>query len=260
MVGWLGFCAKIVEFVVSKATGHAMSLSRDQKRTAARALIRFYETLEESSLLVEDLLKVFEVAIENRKPVLFSKDLVPYENRIIRLTEDVKSQYNKLVDAIYIFDPQLASLLATVQGLKVVSLSAFGILLAKARFEIEFDGLHPFKKVSFTTFDDELDKIDIDQVMKAQHVIGEPGKPESISVFPEASNKLVEALSVLLVEDEFTASDFEKVSYLRNRLRNQANLLEKVLPMLREFIASNFTISDVLGHLKRHTVRRYVSL
>jgi hypothetical protein len=67
----------------------------------------------------------------------------------------------------------------------------------------------------------------------------------------QEQNKLVEALSVLLVKDEFTASDFEKVRYLPDRLKNQAKLLERALPMFREFIASNFTISDVLGYRKR---------
>jgi hypothetical protein len=34
-------------------------------------------------------------------------------------------------------------------------------------------------------------------------------------------------------------------------LQSQAKLLEKTLPTLREFIASNFTIPDILGYGKR---------
>ena len=261
MVGWLGLCAKVVEFVVSKATGHAIDLSLDEKRRAARALIRFYETLEESSVLLKELLKVFDEAVEKKKPIFFSRDLVPFENRITELTEDVARQYNKLIDAIGFFNPQLARLLQSVGSFKVTWFTVFGLLLRKARFAIEFDGLHPFKKVSFSTFRDEVANINLDDIIEAQQLaLSVPtkglrgpipvGKHKYVFVMKEP-NKLVEALSLLLVEDEFTASDFKKVRYLRDRLQNQAKLLEKVLPKLQEFIRANFTMSDVLGYRKR---------
>src|SRR5205823_12288115 len=103
-----------------------------------------------------------------------------------------------------------------------------------------------FKKVSFSTFEDEIADINLDEIVEASNVEnrqtdGIPGR---------APNNLVDALSVLLLEDEFTASDFEKVHYLRDRLRKQAALLEKTLPIFRDFIASNFTISDALGYRK----------
>jgi hypothetical protein len=199
--------------------------------------------------LLEQLLEVFNRAIERKKPILFSKDLVPFENQVTRLTEDLKSQYDKLVGAICIFDPQLALLVERLQGFKTVSLSAFGLLLAKARFKIKYDGLHPFTKVSFSAFGDEIEEIDFDAIIKAQQLAGRPVKEERF--FPDPTNRLVEALSVLLVEDEFTAADFEKVTWLRDRLQRQAKLLKKTLPRLREFIASNFTISDVLGYRSR---------
>jgi hypothetical protein len=240
--------AKVADFAISKAADRAIQWPPDRKRTAARGLLRFYETLEESSLLLEQLIEVFNEAIKRKKPILFSKDLVPFENRVTRLTEDLKSQYDKLVGAIYIFDRRLALLLERIQGFKTVSLSAFGILLAKARFEIDYDGLHSFSKVSFSTFHDEMAEIDFEAIIKSQKFVGRPVKEESF--FPDATNKLVEALSVLLVEDEFTASDFEKVKYLRDRFQRQAKSLEKTLAMLREFIASNFTIADVLGYGK----------
>jgi hypothetical protein len=260
MIGWLGLCAKVVEFVVSKATGHAINLSLDQKRRAARAFVRFYEMLEDSSLLLEELLKVFDEAVEKKKPIFFSKDFVRFENRITGLTEDFVRQYDKLIDAIYIFDSRLARLLQSVEHFKFTSWTTFGLLLRKARFAIEFDGLHPFKKVSFSTFRDEVANINLEDIIKAQQftagqLAAAGGRLRAIPVgkhkyalVSQKPNKLVEALSVLLVEDEFTASDFEKVRYLRDRLKNQAKLLEQALPMLREFIASNFTISDVLGY------------
>src|SRR6266478_5195584 len=116
MLGWLGFAAKVIEFVLTKTAGHTIDLSFDRKSKASKALLRFYETLEESSVLLKQLLKVFNEAIQRQKPVWFSKDLVPFENRISRRTEDVARQYGELVDGIRIFDPHLASLLQSVQG------------------------------------------------------------------------------------------------------------------------------------------------
>lgn len=60
------------------------------------------------------------------------------------------------------------------------------------------------------------------------------------------SNRLAEALSALLVEDEFTSADFEKMAYLRERLMNQKILLDQATELLRLFIAENFTFSDLL--------------
>src|SRR5438034_551762 len=129
MVGWTGFAAKVIEFVLNKAAERVIDLSRDQKHRASKALLRFYDTLQESSVLLKELLDVFDREIERQKPVFFSKHLVPFENRIDRLTADVTRQYDELIDAIYIFDRQLANLLQNVQGFKVQSLTAFGILL-----------------------------------------------------------------------------------------------------------------------------------
>lgn len=251
MIGWLGFFGKVLDFFITKAAEHSLDLSLDRKHRAAKGLLRLYNILEESTALLEQLLIVFDGAVERRKPVLFSKDLVPFENRINYLSEDFRRHYHEFVDAVYIFNPQLAQLLQDIHGLKVQALTAFGVLLRKARFVIEFGGLHPFARVSFSTFDDgianlPLDKI-VDKESKSQnrHLLDMPRHP---------SNKLVECLSVLLIEDEFTASDFDKVQYLRDRLRHQRRLLEQAMPALRAFIASNFTISDALGYRKSKTV------
>src|ERR1700687_5461125 len=106
MLGWLGLVAKIIESVLGKAAGHTIDLSLDRKHRASKALLRFYGTLEKSSVLLEKLLDVFDTAIKRQKPLFFSKDLVPFENQIVRLTEDVARQYEELIGAIYIFDPQ----------------------------------------------------------------------------------------------------------------------------------------------------------
>lgn len=258
MLGWLGFAAKVMEFVLTKAAGRTIDLSLDRKHRASKALVRFYGTLEESSVLLDTLLVIFDTAIKRQKPVSFSKDLVLFENQIVRLTEDVARQYRELISTIYIFDPELACLLCSVEGFKSDSLTAFGVLLRKARFTIEFDGLHPFKRISFTTFRDEVANIDLNEIIEASRTDTRgpaliPSRKPNRFFVGRKPNKLVEALSVLLVEDKFTASDFEKLKYLRDRLKLQASLLKCVLPKLREFIASNFTIADVLGHHKPGT-------
>jgi hypothetical protein len=256
MLGWLGFCAKVVEFILTKAAGRTIDLSLDRKHRAAKGLLQLYSTLEESTAVLGQLCIIFDKAVERRKPVIFSKDLVPFENRITYLTEDFARHYSELIDAIYIFDSRLGHLLRDVQGFKVQSLTAFGALLRKARFTIEFGGLHPFKKVSFSMFDDQIADINLDEIVEASKF----ENCQSGDVPERAPNKLVDALSVLLVEDEFTASDFEKVHYLRDRLRKQAALLEKTLPMLRDFIASNFTISDLLGYRKPRRTNEEIEL
>ena len=128
-------------------------------------------------------------------------------------------------------------------------MTAFGALLRKARLAIEFGGLHPFEKVSFSTFDDEIADINLEEIVEASKF----DNGQSSTMPGRSPNKLVDALSVLLGEGEFTASDFEKVGYLRARLRKQARLLEKTLPILRDFIASNsqFRTHSAIANLRK---------
>jgi len=241
MITWIGFLAKLTEFFVTKVAGRRIDLSSDRRHRAAKALVRFYHALAESGAILTELLEIFGNAYQKKKPILFSKDIVPFENRITRLNEELARQFDELVRAIGILYPDLASLLYKIRGFKTATITSFGILLKKARFEIEYDGLHPFKKISFTTFRDGVAEIDFEEFMKSS-TLHRDDFPYTV---PE-SNRLAEALSVLLVEDEFTSADFEKMAYLQERLVNQKVLLDEATKLLRVFIAQNFTFSDLL--------------
>ena len=52
------------------------------------------------------------------------------------------------------------------------------------------------------------------------------------------------------MEDSLLPSDFEKLAFLRDRLRNQKDCLDKALTGMRELLVQNFTIQD-LEYIKR---------
>ncbi len=189
--------------------GFRCDLSLDRKHRAAKGLLRLYNALQDNATLAGELLLVFDRAVERKKPVWFSKDLVPFENRINYSIEEFARHYHEFVDAIYIFEPQLAQLLQDVHGLKFQALTAFGVLLRKARFVIEFGGLHPFTRVHFSTFDDAIADLPLDKLIEGD---SQSGQHQRFDMPRHPSNKLVESQRVLLIEDEFTASDFDKVS------------------------------------------------
>jgi hypothetical protein len=247
MITWIGLLAKLTESVLTKLAGRRIELSLDKRHRAAKGLLRFYDTLQQARDLVEELVDVFGAACSRRKPVLFSKDLVPFENAIVRVNEDFQRHFDEMAAAISILSPELGSALHTVRGFKTSTTTAFGALLKKARFELEYDGLHPFRKVAFTTFRNEVLELDIEALAEASSIPISDDPPFG----PPESNELARALATLLVEDEFTADDFEKVAYLRDRLRNQKVVLEVAVELLRKFIAANFTVADLLYARRR---------
>jgi hypothetical protein len=237
---WTGLIARLTESFLSRIAGKQVELSRDRRHRAAKALLKFYYSVVEANEVLVELLQVFERALQIRKPVRFSKDLVPLENRISAVNDELSRQFGQLVSAISIFDPALASLLYSIRGFKTTSLTAFGMLLERARFRIEFGGLHPFDRIVYSTFKDDVLELDIASLLK------HAPKDFSESFEPSDLNGLVEALAVLLIEEEFSASDFDKLAYLRDRLRAQKAALETAGTDLRSFLANQFNFSDLL--------------
>ena len=82
-----------------------------------------------------------------------------------------------------------------------------------------------------------------------EQLIAESELPGMMADMPShvERKQLVASLSQLLIEDEFGPSDFEKVKFLNDRLKNQKALAEDAEDRLREFIASQFTITDLLN-------------
>jgi hypothetical protein len=58
---------KAVEFVLTKAAGRTIDLSLDRKHRAAKGLLRLHGTLEECGAVLEQLLTVFDKAIERKR-------------------------------------------------------------------------------------------------------------------------------------------------------------------------------------------------
>lgn len=133
MITWIGFLAKLTEFFVMKVAGRRIDLSSDRRHRAAKALVRYYHALEESGAMLTELLEIFDNAYQKQKPILFSKDIVPFENRITRLNEELARQFDELVRAIGILYPDLASLLYKIRGFKTATITSFGILLKKGK-------------------------------------------------------------------------------------------------------------------------------
>jgi hypothetical protein len=241
MIGWIGFIGKVVEAVVKTAAGKTVARSFDRRYRAAHALVKFYHTLHETNEILDRLIRIFDQAVEKKKPVIFSKDLVPLESRIHENAAELRAAFTGLCSAIYVFDPELARMLARIQGFKMASLTAFGALYDRAVFRIEVAERHPFSSVSFTTFSDDIKSLDLAKLVSESRF---PHILDDFSTFE--MNKLVAALGTLLIEDSFGPSDFGKVDFLNQRLKNQRQLAVRAEKGLRKLIASQFTIADLL--------------
>lgn len=96
MLTWTGLIARLTESFLSRIAGKQVELSRDRRHRAAKALLKFYYSVVEANEVLVELLQVFERALQIRKPVRFSKDLVPLENRISAVNDELSRQFGQI--------------------------------------------------------------------------------------------------------------------------------------------------------------------
>lgn len=248
MITWTGFVGEMIKFVVTKLVGKRLDMSLDRKSWAARSFLNFYDAVADLEDILHEVIGSLEVACDRRKPVIFSKNLIRLAPDIDKTSKEFLRTLNATMYAVEIFDPKLALLLCDIHYLKWRHLTALSEVFQNAQFSILFTGLHPFKKLSFTSPTEQALAIDFEEYYRTMPEVQRNKFRNADS--PDAHKKLVKFLVRNAVAKEIGPQDFEQALSLCKELQLHRAKLCEAHEALRAFIAGAFTLEDVLAGAK----------
>ena len=66
MFGFVGFVGKVIDLVLTRVAGKHIELSLDKKQQAAKAFVRFHESVTDLQAVLDEFLKYSESFIQRR--------------------------------------------------------------------------------------------------------------------------------------------------------------------------------------------------
>jgi hypothetical protein len=162
MIAWAGFIAKIVEFVSTKLIGKIIDISLDRRSCAAKTFLAFYNSFVSLEKLLEKIIAIFDEAQQKCKPAIFSKKMIEVADEIQEVSKDFLGCLNSTVNAIHIFDPKLAALLAEIRVGKGHWLSIYDIF-SDAKFNITAKARRNMENIIYTFPGKDAESIDLEK-------------------------------------------------------------------------------------------------
>lgn len=247
MVTWLGFIGKMIEFMATKLMGKRIDLSLDQKRKAGRTFVRLHHILLELEEATKDLIQNIDKPMIDglaREAWLFNLD-----SDVSRLSNEFLNLTDKLHEVLNIFDPNLSLALSELRYYK------FALLVAASHsFKRTSDDEDSVAMIEYQYPDDKMLDISFeehyrwilsnpDYFKKTYYDDSELEWPQNVLLGSAGAYDLIEEDSVKRGTIEEQREDIER---LRRILKLHAEVISQANKRLREFIAVNFSIADVL--------------
>jgi hypothetical protein len=243
MLGAAGLLAKLVELVISKLADKRLGDALSDRRRAGRALFDFYDSLSELEGLTIEFAEVLERAYQHPTGRIFAAWLVGFQARVDSATQRFEKRSDELLQVISLYDAALARLLGSVrEGKKGI------YWLVASRF---FNPtLHPFKlewrlaqekgltAVALSVPDKRLDWFDVNSIYQRL-----PSRPDRTAAKVDYLRELIKDH---LTEFRFDPGDTETIGVLKELLADHALRLSHAREHLRVFIASRFTLEELL--------------
>jgi len=228
--------AKAIEFIVTKLISKKIDLAMDKKSRAAHAFWDLYNSLIEADKLLAKVINVFTEACENQKHIVFSKKLVELAPEIDSCSKTFFTALHNTISAVHIFDPNLAILLAGIQNMKGGYLSLLP-LVESFELDVDFQRLHPFKKINYITLGENVAKLDLDVYY---------AKISDLDSAIKTHTELVTVIKQWVIEGEIKPKDFVKICNFSKELMGYKKKLGEARETLRVFISKSFSIEDLL--------------
>jgi hypothetical protein len=232
VITWVGFIGKLFEFALERIVGRKIDLGMDEKKQAARAFVRLYESME----VLEKSAGEFLVAIQ---PIVDGKKVRIYKAWMSRLPRDINQGSAEFLSVIQevrrvvrFYDVDLAVFLSDILVNKV-RISAFDSM----KFQIDWDEEHHLRGLSYT--------IPSESLMRAELQPFFPQKYGEIGMWPE--NNLVALFERQVNEGTVAVDDVPKIIWLHQKASEQLPLLTQARKHLGEFIKTNFTLTELIG-------------
>jgi hypothetical protein len=247
MVTWLGYIGKLVELMATTLIGKRITLALDPKRRAGQTFIRLHYILGALTEVTEELTTNLDKPLVDgigREAWLFNVD-----EEITRLSNEFLHLTDKLHQTLEIFDPNLSLALSDLVYYKFSVL-----LLASHSFKRPGEEKNPSAMIEYEYPNQKLLTIDFEEHYRwiAAHpeYFKRSGSdewqlewPQSVLLNEFGRHELTETGVIRRGSIEEQAEDIEK---LRRLLKTHTQIIKQANERLREFIASNFAIGDVL--------------
>jgi hypothetical protein len=143
-----------------------------------------------------------------------------------------------VVNAIEIYDPKLATMLAGTYAVKLGQINSLRLFLTGigAEFVIEFKGARNLERIRFSSPGLALQRVNLNELYESAPVKINPG----------TAHPLWEVIRSTIVTRDLSGRDFTAIAELREELmRHQTDLLQ-ARAAIRSFMTISFTITDFL--------------
>ena len=254
MLGWLGFLGKLFEFAATKILGWRIDLRLDQKKSACKDLIEFYELVLELEALCAVGVDILEPVALREKARLYPRAAKELSEKATSLSHSFLSRLPHLIRALEILDPALAVLLSDIARGKLARLNpqrlskVFEAAAREPKLERR-DGIGFVLRFHVPSDFPEAQLEDLYSALYRK-------LPVPLESIDDESRLLVgndhpDLLSGLLPpeqvrEVELFPEDYEAIRALHSDLKRHLETLHGVRTALRTFIASRFSLEDLL--------------
>ncbi|MDQ5827200.1 MAG: hypothetical protein M3441_23805 [Chloroflexota bacterium] len=231
MIAWAGLLGKILEFTATKLIGTRIDLALDDKKRAGSYFMRLYLSVSQLEIMVSEILSELQEVIEIDGATLRSSWLASAPRDIAEASERFLNSFRELSSIIAIYDPDLSKAISSLQHSK----QYFMTVLAPP-MQLKQDERGGREAILIRRPSKRL----IDLVKQ------EWNQEEMVGHMYEVSQQWLDAIT----EDEVGRGDKEKIKELYEILKAHLSTLENARARLREFIATKFSMEDLL-HVRK---------
>jgi hypothetical protein len=246
VVTWLGFIGKMVEFMATKLLGSSIDLSLDRKRKAARTFLRLHHILKELEAITLEIHE--KIGDPNRDyPLGKGAWLFNIDQEVTRLSNEFLHLALQLEDVLGIYDLNLAASLNHLRYSKfsmlAVASDAFRVLSRDADAQTEVRYSYPDLKLVSIDFEQHYNWLLQNPKALREYIDTEQLEWPQSALIGYVEGELIHDDSVRRGTGEEHREDAERLCRV---LREHASIVSNANEQLREFIAKNFELADVL--------------
>jgi hypothetical protein len=269
MFTWMGLIAKFIEFVVNKLSSKTIDfgldqISLDKKSQAAKAFYDLYKSLSPLEEVVGKAIRNVDIFFTNHKLQQFIRQMISLAPEVQNASDSFTKSLMKVYSCLEFYDNKLYSMfgyIVTSKGMfllmpiLVLNYNLFHIksktqkrldeilnsdnreLLSAIKSKIEqrknFDG------IIYTTLGEKMLSLNFDDLYRNAELI-------TSGEIPESKFEIANLLKNDVIEHIFREGDPEKAQEFVYYLKMHHKNINDAREALRTFIASNFSIEDLL--------------
>ena len=257
MLTLMGLIGKIVDFILSKIVGRQIDLALDEKRRAAKAFVRFHESLDRLTNVLDRFLGYTQSFLEGRNFHLRYSSIGGVFESAKSASKEFLESLEQLDPVLSLYDPALSVMLGKAGRLKGPLVNNVYAFFSDSIGENKYSDAKPafsYEKVEeyFCSLEVSMPNDQaVEQDWELWYKLVQQGIQESrlgnrwaiegsMTAFADFMRDNLETIRI-------EPTDVAKLSRLHSMLKEHRQLLSDSAEGLRKFIENNFSISDVLS-------------